>query len=57
VPSIRSNGTPYKQGENFVAVIDGFLVSANVEIRTVTGHDLAFRNSDHNPVSTLFVLK
>jgi endonuclease/exonuclease/phosphatase family metal-dependent hydrolase len=57
VPSIRSNGTPYKLGENFVAVIDGFLVSANVEIRTVTGHDLAFRSSDHNPVSALFVLK
>jgi len=57
VPSIRSNGTAYRPGENFVAVIDGFLVSANVEIRQVTGHDLAFRNSDHNPVSALFVLK
>jgi endonuclease/exonuclease/phosphatase family metal-dependent hydrolase len=57
VPSIRSNGTAYKEGQNFLAVIDGFLVSANVEIRTVTGHDLAFRNSDHNPVSALFVLK
>jgi endonuclease/exonuclease/phosphatase family metal-dependent hydrolase len=57
VPSIRSNGTAYQEGENFVAVIDGFLVSANVEIRTVTGRDLAFRNSDHNPVSAVFVLK
>jgi endonuclease/exonuclease/phosphatase family metal-dependent hydrolase len=57
VPSIRSNGTAYKEGENFVAVIDGFLVSANVEIRMVTGHDLAFRNSDHNPVAAVFVLK
>jgi endonuclease/exonuclease/phosphatase family metal-dependent hydrolase len=57
VPSIRSNGTAYQAGENFVAVIDGFLVSPNVEVREVSGHDLAFENSDHNPVSAVFVLK
>jgi endonuclease/exonuclease/phosphatase family metal-dependent hydrolase len=57
VPSIRSNGTAYKEGENFVAVIDGFMVSPNVEIRKVSGHNLAFKNSDHNPVSAVFVLK
>jgi endonuclease/exonuclease/phosphatase family metal-dependent hydrolase len=57
VPTIRSTGSAYKAGENFVAVIDGFLASPNVEIRKVSGHDLAFRHSDHNPVSMVFVLK
>jgi endonuclease/exonuclease/phosphatase family metal-dependent hydrolase len=57
MPTIRSNGSAYKEGENFVAVIDGFLVSANVEIQKVAGHNLAFKNSDHNPVSAVFVLK
>lgn len=57
VPTIRSNGTAYKKGENFVAVIDGFLVSPNVEIQKVSGCNLAFQNSDHNPVSAVFVLK
>lgn len=57
VPTIRSTGSAYKEGGNFVAVIDGFLVSPNVEIQKVTGHDLAFKHSDHNPVSMVFVLK
>jgi endonuclease/exonuclease/phosphatase family metal-dependent hydrolase len=57
VPTIRNNGSAYKEGENFVAVIDGFLVSPNVAIQRVSGHDLAFQSSDHNPVSAVFVLK
>lgn len=57
VPSIRSTGTAYKRGENFLAVIDGFLVSPNVEILKVSGHDLDFSHSDHNPVAAVFVLK
>lgn len=57
VPTVRNNASAYKEGENFVAVIDGFLVSPNVVIQRVTGHNLAFQNSDHNPVSAVFVLK
>jgi endonuclease/exonuclease/phosphatase family metal-dependent hydrolase len=57
VPTVRSSALAYKEGENFVAVIDGFLVSPNVEIQKVSGHNLAFQNSDHNPVSAVFVLK
>jgi endonuclease/exonuclease/phosphatase family metal-dependent hydrolase len=57
MPTVRNNGSAYKEGENFVAIIDGFLVSPNVEIIKVTGHNLAFQNSDHNPVSAVFVLK
>jgi len=57
VPTIRSTGSAYKKGANFVAVIDGFLVSPNVEIKKVNGRNLAFQHSDHNPVAALFVLK
>jgi len=57
VPTVRDNAFAYQEGKNFVAVVDGFLVSANVEILRVLGHDLGFQNSDHNPVSAVFVLK
>jgi endonuclease/exonuclease/phosphatase family metal-dependent hydrolase len=57
VPSIRSTGSAYKKGENFVAVIDGFLVSDNIDVLNVRGRDLDFRDSDHNPVTAVLVLK
>ena len=51
VPTMRSLDRPYLRGENFETIIDGFLVSPNIEIREVRGFDLLFRDSDHNPVS------
>ncbi|MGO4537115.1 endonuclease/exonuclease/phosphatase family protein [Paenibacillus sp. 2TAB19] len=57
VPSVRTLDIPYEKGVNFLAVIDGFLVSSNIGITTVKGHDLGFANSDHNPVTASFVLK
>lgn len=56
IPSVRTNAKSYKKGENFTVVIDGFLVSPNVTIMKVTGYDLDFENSDHNPVIGMFVL-
>lgn len=56
-PSVRTLDVAYQQGVNFLAVIDGFLVSPNVEIVNVTGHQLNFTNSDHNPVTGTFILK
>ncbi|GGH30753.1 endonuclease/exonuclease/phosphatase family protein [Paenibacillus segetis] len=56
-PSVRTLDVAYQQGVNFLAVIDGFLVSPNVEIVNVTGHQLNFANSDHNPVTASFTLK
>jgi hypothetical protein len=50
IPTCRSDRTPYKKGVNFVTIIDGFLVSPNVEIKNVKGFDLGFKDSDHNPV-------
>ena len=50
VPTNRSVDKPYIPGDNYVTIIDGFLVSPNLEIVEVKGFDLGFENSDHNPV-------
>lgn len=50
IPSVRTNHQPYVAGENYVTTIDGFIVSPNVEVRRVTGTDLGFAHSDHQPV-------
>jgi len=57
VNTVRSDDAPYEEGVNFETVIDGFLVSPNIQIDSVVGHDLGFENSDHNPVSMTFTLK
>jgi endonuclease/exonuclease/phosphatase family metal-dependent hydrolase len=49
-PSVRTNERPYHAGENYTTVIDGFIVSPNVAIEQVSGFNLDFQNSDHNPV-------
>jgi endonuclease/exonuclease/phosphatase family metal-dependent hydrolase len=49
-PSLRSDEKPYVKGENFTTIIDGFLVSPNVDVLSVKAFDLEFKNSDHNPV-------
>ncbi len=51
VPTSRSLEKPYKKGENFTCIIDGFLVSPNLRVDEVRGYDLRFEHSDHNPVS------
>ncbi len=57
VNTVRSDDQPYVKGENFETVIDGFLISPNIEIVLVEGHALDFENSDHNPVTLTFRLK
>lgn len=57
VPSVRTDARPYEEGVNFLSVIDGFLVSSNVEVIKVKGHSLGFEYSDHNPVTGIFTLK
>ncbi|MES1156752.1 MAG: endonuclease/exonuclease/phosphatase family protein [Alphaproteobacteria bacterium] len=49
-PSVRTNERPYRAGENYTAVIDGFILSPNVALEEVRGVDLGFAHSDHNPV-------
>ncbi|MCK5734957.1 MAG: endonuclease/exonuclease/phosphatase family protein, partial [Spirochaetaceae bacterium] len=57
VPSCRTLDQAYVPGENYLTIIDGFLVSPNVEIEEVQTSDEAFKYSDHNPVSLNFYLK
>ncbi len=59
-PTCRLLNQPYdpsdKAGTQYY-VIDGFLVSPNVEVSGVKTVDLDFANSDHNPVRMEFTLK
>lgn len=57
VPSVRANGTPYRPGKTFTSVIDGFIVSDNVQVNRVHVKSLGFKNSDHNPEVMDFELK
>jgi len=56
-PTYRLLNTAYVKGETQVGIIDGFLVSPNIEIKSVETLNLAFENSDHNPVIAKFELK
>ena len=51
VPTARSLEQAYKKGENFRCIIDGFLVSPNLRVDEVSGFDLDFEYTDHNPVA------
>ncbi len=51
LPSVRTLHRPYEKGVNYVAVVDGFLVSPNVVIDRVETADLAFLHTDHHPVT------
>lgn len=50
-PTVRTNHKPYVAGENYTTIIDGFLVSPNVEVLAVQGIDTGFVPSDHMPVT------
>lgn len=50
VPSVRTNEQPYTAGVNYTTIIDGFVVSPNVQVGSVRGIDLGFRFTDHQPV-------
>lgn len=57
VPSVRANGTPFHPGKTYVSLIDGFLVSDNIQVKSVHVKYLGFANSDHNPEILQFELK
>jgi endonuclease/exonuclease/phosphatase family metal-dependent hydrolase len=50
-PTVRTNERPYKRGENYTTIIDGFLLSPNVSAISAHTEDLDFQNSDHQPVT------
>ncbi|MBB6481466.1 endonuclease/exonuclease/phosphatase family protein [Spirochaeta isovalerica] len=49
-PTNRSLAAPYKAGETFTTVIDGFLLSPNLELKSINTIDLNFKHTDHNPL-------
>ena len=60
VPTCRSLDKPYAGADKDTFqyyVIDGFIVSSNIEVKSVQTQDLGFVNSDHNPVVMECVLK
>jgi len=57
VATSRALDVPYQEGVNFRSVIDGFLVSPNIEVIEVKGYDLGFEYADHNPIVLKYQLK
>ncbi len=56
VPTCRNCDIPYEKG-NFTIIVDGFLVSDNIEVLQTENISTDFAYSDHNPVSLKFSLK
>ncbi|MBS5821278.1 MAG: hydrolase [Enterococcus gilvus] len=50
IPSARALNAPYKKGQTYTTLIDGFLVSDNINVKEVHVKDMHFKYSDHNPV-------
>jgi len=48
--TVRTLHLPYIAGRNYTTIIDGFICSPNVEVVSITGQNLGFSHSDHNPV-------
>ena len=62
IPTCRCCEMPYERDENgmvknYQAVLDGFIVSDNIEVKRVRNIDTDFKYSDHNPVKLIFALK
>jgi len=56
-PSLRATDRPYAPGQTFVTIVDGFLVSPELEILRVETRDLGFAHSDHHPVHLRVALR
>ncbi|AEV94968.1 endonuclease/Exonuclease/phosphatase family protein [Pediococcus claussenii ATCC BAA-344] len=57
IPSARSLDESYHPGKTFVTMIDGFIVSKNIETKNEHIQNTKFKYSDHNPVVMDFQLK
>ena len=56
IPTVRDTKEPWN-GKNFVTVIDGFIVSDNIQVIKADVIDNDFKYSDHNPIYMDFILK
>ena len=60
VPTCRATNRPYADAdkENFdYYMLDGYVVSSNIEVKSCITKDIGFRFTDHNPVLLKVVLK
>lgn len=55
VPTCRGADIPYEKGVTYTVIVDGFIVSDNVEAQA-ENIDAEFQYSDHNPVAMTFRL-
>ncbi|ABX41908.1 endonuclease/exonuclease/phosphatase family protein [Lachnoclostridium phytofermentans] len=55
-PSCRNADSPYIKETSFVTMVDGFLISTNVQLNSIETIDNGFLYSDHNPVIMKFQL-
>jgi len=55
VPTVKFKNK--RENNDFFAIIDGFLVSDNIEIQKVFAFDDGFKVSNHNPVTIEFILR
>lgn len=56
-PTCRGADIEYVKGVDYTVVVDGFIVSDNIEVIRTENVDLDFEYSDHNPASLSFKLK
>ncbi len=56
VPSCRNADGPYHK-DQFVVTVDGFIISNNIDVKSLRVIDTSFKYSDHNPVELIFTLK
>lgn len=57
VPTCRNTDKEYKRGENESWILDTFIVSKNIDVKSYDNIDADFKYSDHNPVKMTFVLR
>ncbi len=62
-PTCRDSDSPYKYTESYIAVVDGFITSSNIEVSYIKNivemndEDITFLYSDHNAVKIEFSFK
>lgn len=56
IPSVRANDRPFTK-DSYVNLVDGFIVSADIQVKHLKVWDYHFQYSDHNPVTMTFEIK
>lgn len=56
IPSVRANDRPFTK-DSYVNLVDGFIVSEDIQVNHLKVWDHHFQYSDHNPVTMTFEIK